>query len=258
MLRPRAPHGIVTGIVIAVLSGGANLSVAGVLPELWAQAEPVVIEPVQEVVPPAPAGRGPAPVLRADPLAAPRCAGLTLTAVSQLDDDHASLASIRSARGSVTRGFKGSVEDRRVVYVGENPRLRRPAVWLTAGKALCQVVMGDAQKPVAPPPPSKSGELEVDRSVLETALAHPETLGARIDLSTLSGASGLRLQAVTPGKLLHRLGLRRGDRIESVNGFTLKDAEQAMRALATLARATHLTAVVVRDGARRTVDVSLR
>ncbi len=200
-------------------------------------------------------------MLRADPLAAPRCPGLTLTAVSELEDTEASLATVRSGSGSgVTRAYRGSVAGRRIVYVGDNPRLGRPAVWLTAGKALCQVVMRDAPVNAAPKPIERpaDNEFRADRSVLEAALAHPELLGARIDLTSMAGASGLRLASVTPGKLLHRFGFRSGDRIESVNGFSLGSAEEATRALATLARAQHLTAVVMRDGARRTVDLTLQ
>jgi S1-C subfamily serine protease len=88
----------------------------------------------------------------------------------------------------------------------------------------------------------------VDRALLQDALRHTERLGARLDLSGSDGRRGLVLAFVDPRGVLARLGLSSGDRIESINGYELGNAESGLVALARLASASELRARVIRQG----------
>lgn len=261
--------GIALGVLIALSSGGASLSLFGVVPELLTAAGARPRWLVRLELPAAPTRTPPAHArsAAADPLEAPRCEGLMLTAVTESADTGASLASFREtgAERGVTRAFRGNVGTRRVVFVGENPRRRSPAAWLLEGRALCQVVMRDPPvAPREPAPPSRghpgitrtdAHDYRVDRALLDRVLERPELLGARLDLGASAGERGVRLARVDPNALLGQLGLRSGDRIESINGFDLGDPKDAVTALARLSRAERLHARVVRGGASFGLDV---
>jgi general secretion pathway protein C len=59
---------------------------------------------------------------------------------------------------------------------------------------------------------------------------------------------GLRLFGVKPGSLLDTLGIRNGDRLETINGFRVANPEQALIAYARLRSASRLVVHVERRG----------
>jgi general secretion pathway protein C len=68
---------------------------------------------------------------------------------------------------------------------------------------------------------------------------------------------GLRLFGIRPSSLLGTLGLRNGDRLESINGFPLGDPEKALEAYARLRTAPHLRLSLQRAGRPLEVDLNI-
>jgi hypothetical protein len=217
----------------------------------------------------------PASAAAPDPLQAPLCPGVVLSAVSELRDPDASLATLRSADDPSPRArrFRGSVGERRVVYVGEDPRDGAPTAWLLEGRRLCRAVL--RQPPPASPPPVTStrparegdrlglagrvervdaGTYRVDRSLVGLAWADGAELGR-----VLSGVraqlvpDGLALGRVPSGSLPAVLGLASGDVLMAVNGAPLTGLEAMVRARADLVRSGRVVLTVVRGGQRREI-----
>lgn len=226
-----------------------------------------------------------------DPLRAPLCADVVLTTVSELGDPDASLATLRSSddASSRARRFRGSIGRRRVVYVGENPLEHRPAVWLTDGPALCQVLLGRSPPPAVPsssrnaaatngvprgrvtkpsPPPRDFARLvervdedtyRVDRSLLDLAVSSgPELAGALRGVGGRLSAGGYVLSRVPPRSLPALLGFAMGDEIVAIGGRPLSGLEAILRAHAELARSPRVTLTVVRGGVKREVVYEVR
>lgn len=68
---------------------------------------------------------------------------------------------------------------------------------------------------------------------------------------------GLRLFGIRPSSLLGTLGLRNGDRLESINGFPISDPEKALQAYARLRTASHLRLSLQRGGHPLEVDLNI-
>jgi general secretion pathway protein C len=68
---------------------------------------------------------------------------------------------------------------------------------------------------------------------------------------------GIRLFGIRPGTLLSALGLKSGDRIESINGFDIGDPEKALQAYARLRTASHLRVHVNRGGSPLDIDLNI-
>ena len=60
---------------------------------------------------------------------------------------------------------------------------------------------------------------------------------------------GIRLSGIKPNTLLATLGLKSGDRLESINGFNMGSPEKALEAYARLRTASQLDVTVNRRGA---------
>ena len=69
---------------------------------------------------------------------------------------------------------------------------------------------------------------------------------------------GLRLFGIRPGSLLDSIGLRSGDRLESINGFSLASPEKALEAYARLQRAERLNVRLQRKGAPVELTLNVR
>jgi general secretion pathway protein C len=91
-------------------------------------------------------------------------------------------------------------------------------------------------------------ELRIPRSVVDEVLRETTTRRALEILPTPKG--GLKLYP-RKGSVLHRLGVRRGDVVERVNGFDLADPQRALEAYTRLKKASSIDVDVRRDGDRK-------
>jgi general secretion pathway protein C len=194
-----------------------------------------------------------------DPLAWPVCRDVQALIVTESRDPTWSLATLQGqgeARARLRRagdGFAG----RRVAFIGFNPRQGTPAVWLEGRDGLCQsplfgagpvAAATPATAPTVPrallrdPPPLDSGLFRQLRVV-------PEQQNGKI--------VGLRLFGVRPGSLLATLGLKNGDRLETINGLSIANPEQALQAYARLRTAEHLRLRVTRAGQPLDIDLHI-
>lgn len=208
-----------------------------------------------------------------DPFASPLCPDAVVTIVSEAEAGAGSRATLRTptARTARALGFGGSLGSRRVVYVGHNPRLASPAVWLTDGDGLCQAVLR------RPPPPAASGQppgraprapagagataitrlvervdaesFRIDRKLLLLALDDARELDPA--LAGVLGrvtSDGFLLARVPGGSLPAVLGLKSGDRLTALDGRPLAGPEGMVRAFTELQRGAPKALTVVRDG----------
>ena len=230
-----------------------------------------------------------------DPLAAPKCGEVDVYSTIVSADPLWSSAVIQGpgeARGHVRR-VGDAVGARQLVFVGRNPSEQSPAVWLLEGVTLCQAVLFDGTprrgaapaKPAAPPkalaapaaPPRvpaplapeiatkirrvSATEFVVERSAVDRIMADYAALvrGSRIRPQKQDGAlSGFRIDRIDQHTLLGRLGLQKGDQVQSINGFPLTSSDKALRAYASLRTASELRVRLVRGGKPMTIDYRIR
>lgn len=69
---------------------------------------------------------------------------------------------------------------------------------------------------------------------------------------------GFRLVAIQPGSLYQEVGLAPGDVIRSINGMSMSDPQNFVKALTTLGSATQVQINLVRDGAPQTFDYQIQ
>jgi general secretion pathway protein C len=194
-----------------------------------------------------------------DPLAWPACRDVRALIVTESRDPMWSLATLhgeaegRARLRRVGDGFAG----RKVAFIGFNPRQGTPAVWLEGQDGLCQSpLFGSAPLAVAAPPkplgPIENSLRRADAPSLDSGLFRqlrivPEQRNGKI--------VGLRLFGVCPGSLLATLGLKNGDRLETINGLSVANPEQALQAYARLRTAEHLRLRVTRAGQPLDIDL---
>jgi general secretion pathway protein C len=186
-----------------------------------------------------------------------------------------------SARTSVLRRRGGKVGDLVVEFVGTD------RVWLSRDGKVCQA--GFSEPPAAPEgqgvppttaPPLSSGhtiaapriiagiarrgdgEFEVDRSVIERVRQDPSQLMAFGQLAPERDASGttlgVRLATLKPGTLPTALGLESGDRLDTINGFSVANPEQMLEAYARLSSADMVTLAIVRKGKPMSINYAIK
>jgi general secretion pathway protein C len=161
--------------------------------------------------------------------------------------------------------------DYRVAFIGTNPRSTRPTVWLE-DEGLCRAeLFTSPERPGESHPRTRERgvlskikqlgetEFEVDRSVVEEVLRQPQELWRIAGKPEVQDGRvlGVRLYGVRPGTLLGALGVKNGDRIDSVNGFSVGDPQRALEAYARLRTAEDLTFEMLRDGRRMTLSVHI-
>jgi general secretion pathway protein C len=228
-----------------------------------------------------------------DPLAVPRCEGVTVHIVTESDDPLWSFAAVQGPGESspVLRRVGDSIGDKKVAYIGFNPAEASPAIWLESS-TLCQALLfattppPPAAAPAAKPaegeasaPPTKADsrsidpeikskinkvsdtEFHVDRSAVDKILESQGELmkSARIVPEQKDGkVVGIRLFGVRPDTLLGTLGLQNGDRLEQINGFDMGSPEKALEAYARLRTAPNLTVKVNRRGQPMTIEFKIK
>ncbi len=236
--------------------------------------------------PPASPAKAAQPSTRVDALSLPRCPvpSRVIAIVSTQGRD--SLAVLSAPGGDETRWqafvrvgdrFSGAA----VGHIGQD------RVWLRAATGWCQITRtlpapqaaeataaptvprtrASATAPRMPPEIASSirstgdNRFEVDRSAIDGIVEQRATLlrGVQVVPKTEGGKTvAVGLRGVRDGSLLHSLGLRDGDELQSVNGFDIADPEGALTAYAKLRTADHLTISVVRGGKPMSIDVDVK
>jgi general secretion pathway protein C len=234
---------------------------------------------------------GPPPIT--DPLAVPRCEGVTVHIVTESDDPLWSFAAVQGPGESspVLRRVGDSIGDKKVAYIGFNPVEASPAIWLESS-TLCQALLFATTPPppaATPAPKPAEGEpvaqapkadgrgidpeikskinrvsdteFHIDRSAVDKILEDQGNLmkSARIVPEQKDGkVVGIRLFGVRPDTLLGTLGLQNGDRLEQINGFDMGSPEKALEAYARLRTAPNLTVKVNRRGQPMTIEFKIK
>ncbi len=70
--------------------------------------------------------------------------------------------------------------------------------------------------------------------------------------------NGFRIVEIQPGSLYQEVGLLPGDVIESINGMSMNDPQNFMKALSTLGTATEVSIDLVRNGAPQTFNYQVQ
>ena len=191
-------------------------------------------------------------------MAWPVCRDVRALIVTEFRDPTWSLATLqgqaeeRARLRRVGDGFAG----RKVAFIGFNPRQGTPAVWLEGKDELCQsplfgsgpLAAATPSKPSGPPPQLPDA-LAQSAGLFRQLRIVPEQVNGKV--------AGLRLFGIRPGSLLATLGLKNGDRLETINGFSVANPEQALQAYARLRTAEHLRVRVVRAGQPLDIDLHI-
>jgi general secretion pathway protein C len=233
-----------------------------------------------------------APPAVTDPLNAPPCQGVEVHGTTQANNPRWSLAIVQGPgeEHGLLRRIGDEVANKEIVYIGFNPRKYSPAVWLHDDSGLCQSLLftKKATTPSATPKPNPPAhhrgrphrgarklpnmiaakiqrlgptEFNVDRSAVDTILSEHTSLmrGVRVMPVERKGkVLGVRVFNVQPDTLLGTLGLKNGDRIDSINGFPLSNPEKALQAYARLRTASNITVNISRGGKPQSIEFHIR
>jgi general secretion pathway protein C len=211
--------------------------------------------------------RAPAPYAEAafsDPLAWPACEGVRVSIVIESSHPAWSLSTVQASGepSARLRRIGDDVAGKRVAFIGYNPRQLTPSVWLQGNGAFCQASLfgGPTALPAKADQPHVEAERHVDRALVEQAISNSLPLMRTIRVVPERQAGqiiGLRLFGIRPGTLLNTLGLQNGDRLETINGFSLASPEQALQAYARLRSATRLSVQLDRAGQPVQLDLNI-
>jgi len=204
-------------------------------------------------------------------LEAPDCAGVSVRIVTQSRDATESLATLRVGGQARLCRMGDRVAGHRVEFIGFNPRQSSAAVWLSKDHRLCQtlVTVGEARAFEALPSPTASPEqrgareigaslrrlgdreFAVSRAEFDSLFENALELGRQLRFvpETKDGhVIGVRLFGIREGSWPAALGLRNGDRLETVNGFQVSKPEALLEAYARLRTASEVNARITRSG----------
>lgn len=222
-----------------------------------------------------------------DPRNAPPCDGLRVSGIVTSADPEWSLASFeesdpQTASRTLLRRRGGEVGARRVAFIAWD------RVWMETATGLCQASLFAPQAAPAPPPPVARGparpdvalpapalegwiskgievvsptERNIDRGIIPRLIEKQAELlkNTQARLEVVGGKRlGFRVSGIRPDSLLGNLGIVDGDRLESINGYDLTDAQAAMEAYANLLRADHLALLVNRGGKELRLELNVR
>ena len=227
-----------------------------------------------------------------DPLRAPACDQIRVIIVTESTDPLWSLAALQGPGEDqpVIRRVGDHVGELQVAYVGFNTYEGTPAVWMVGGAKLCQALLfAEQPKPEAAAPTAKAdkpsrptrgkgppalpadmkskiqkvsaNEFNVDRAVVDQILENQATLmrSARIVPEQKDGkVVGVRLFGIRPDTLLGVLGFQNGDRLETINGFSMSSPEKALEAYSRLRTAEKLSVTVSRRGQPTAIDYNIK
>ncbi len=232
-----------------------------------------------------------------DPLRAPKCDGLRVESTAVANDPTWSTAVVQASndeRGRLRR-VGDPVGTMTVAYIGYNRVQQGPTVWFADGSGLCQAHVFDAEvKALKPPPqrrrstrsspPSKQAarlqrtprlprniarkirrvnatEYVIARSAVDTILDQQAKLmrHVRVRPHQKNGkVASLSVNRVRRGTLLSELGIRNGDRIRSINGYSLTSPEKALQAYSRLRTSSELSLELMRGGRPLTIEYRIQ
>jgi general secretion pathway protein C len=199
-----------------------------------------------------------------DPLAWPYCDGVRVSIVIESSNPAWSLSTMQASGepSARLRRLGDDVAGKRVAFIGYNPRQLTPSVWLQGNGVFCQASLfgGPTVLPAKPDQRPVEAERHVDRALVEQAVSNSLPLMRTIRVVPEQRAGqiiGLRLFGIRPGTLLNTLGLQNGDRLETINGFSLASPEQALQAYARLRSATRLSVQLDRAGQPVQLDLNI-
>jgi general secretion pathway protein C len=201
-----------------------------------------------------------------NPLVWPTCDGVRVSIVTESSDPAWSLTSVQASGEphARLRRIGDDVGGKQVTFIGYNPKQLTPSVWLQGNGAFCQSPLFGGPESTALAGPAKqspvAAERHVDRAVFEQAVSGSLSLLRTVRIVPEQRAGqiiGLRLFGIGPGTLLSTLGLRNGDRLETINGFSLASPEQALQAYARLRSATRLSVQLSRLGTPVQLDLNI-
>lgn len=104
------------------------------------------------------------------------------------------------------------------------------------------------------------GRFVIEQGEVQNALANVEQLYTEIRaIPNFSGGkvSGMRILSVKQGSLFDKLGLRRGDILEKLNGMEL-DVKKGFEVFGQLKNERHLTVDLIRQGAKKSFEYDIR
>jgi general secretion pathway protein C len=217
-----------------------------------------------------------------DPLLDPECDFGRVLLITESDDPAWSFAAIADKGGSTLLRRRGDeLGGHTVRHVAWN------RVWLENGPKRCQMKMGSGQKfsptkrktskrkkrkrrsrrgALSPEMAAKihkvsDTEYNIERSLLDGVLENSSQLmrSARIVPESEGGKTvGIRLFGIRKGSLLSSIGMKNGDRLDSINGFQMSDPQKALEAYGRLRTASKLTVQVNRKGKPVTLNFNIQ
>ncbi len=228
-----------------------------------------------------------------NPLGAERCADIAVRIITESPDPTWSIAVLQGPGEDkpALRRVGDMVGSYQVAYIGFNRIEASPTAWLIKDSKLCQAFLfaptepapsAPSAAPVTPPVeesaprrgatslPSEIAdkitkisetEYNVERSVVDHVLENQAELMKSARIVPEKGPDGktvgIRLFGVRPDTLLGSLGLKNGDRLETINDFNLASPEEALNAYARLRTAGKLSLRVTRRGQPTTIDINI-
>lgn len=119
----------------------------------------------------------------------------------------------------------------------------------------------------APPGPKDGGvakigetKFAVDQKEIDNAMANPEVLYTEIRAvpNFENGkVSGMKVLSIKPGSIFSKLGIKRGDVLQQINGMDL-DVKQGFQIFSQLKDQKNFNMNVQRDGAKTTLEYEIR
>lgn len=202
---------------------------------------------------------GPTLADNSDPLSWPACNDVQVLIISESRDPWWSLATLQGPgeqRPRLTRVGDG-IAGKHVAFIGYNPKHQAPAVWLEGNGALCQSTMF---RPAAPAPDSEEPAPVATTIAAAEIPQHQASIISQVRVAPVrqdGKVIGLRLFGIRPTSVLGSLGLRNGDRLESINGFEIASPEKALQAYAQLRSASRLHVRLNRVGKPLQLDLNI-
>jgi general secretion pathway protein C len=191
-----------------------------------------------------------------DPLSWPACDDVQVLIVSESKDAGWSLATLQTPEEPRPRSRRvgDAIAGKHVAFIGYNPKQQAPSVWLESSGTPCQALMFRPSTPAYAPAAVTAAVATAitprhQGSPLQQLRVVPEQRDGKL--------LGLRLFGIRPSSVLSSVGLRNGDRLESINGFAIASPEKALQAYAQLRNSSRLRVVLTRVGKPLELDLNV-
>jgi general secretion pathway protein C len=164
--------------------------------------------------------------------------------------------------GAATGAFLSALGVVRIAQAAVMPN----AALLAAAPVLARPTVNASDRNVSADPILAKGihrvsanEYKIDRNVIDRVLANQgELTKIRVVPEQEQGKTvGLRLYGIKGGSLLDAIGIKNGDRIDSINGLDISTPDTALAAYAQLRTADHLVVKINRKGSATQIDYDI-